>query len=89
MEDPLAKLGIYSAEEDTNEWTFEQLFDDTQWQEQHLTLEGEPRVFSGPLPGIIQPGPSQRDPCTPYFLRFWPAEVLERIMLETNKYVKL
>jgi hypothetical protein len=84
MGDPLAELGIYGVDEDTSEWTFEQLFHDTQWQEQQLTLTGAARAFTGPPPGIIHPGPGQRDPCVPYFLRFWTPEVLERIVLETN-----
>jgi hypothetical protein len=54
MEDPMAELGIYNPEEDLQGWSFKQLFDDNQWQDQHLTLLGGPRHFTRPpLRGML------------------------------------
>lgn len=86
MEDPMAELGIYNDEEDTSNWTFEEVYDDSQWQEQQMTLLGGPRRFTGPLPGSIHRGDARRGTdCRQYFDRFWSDEVLQRIVDETNR----
>jgi hypothetical protein len=56
MEDSMAELGMYNPEEDLGGWTFRKVFDDTQWQEEHLTLVGGPRRLKGPLPRPTHPG---------------------------------
>jgi hypothetical protein len=87
VEDPMAELGIYNPEEDLGRWTFRQQFDDSQWQEQQLTLVGGPRRCTGPLPGSTNPGNArQSSNCQQYFSRFWADDVLSRIVEETNRY---
>jgi hypothetical protein len=79
MEDPIAKLGLYDAEEDLD------LDEDNQWQELPLKLKSTPHCFTGPVPGVTVSGDPMHDPCMAYFLRFWPEEVLQQIVHETNR----
>lgn len=85
VENPLAELGLYNAEEDLSSWSFEERFSDDQWQEPNLRLTDDPRHFTGPLPGPKFPGSGHLDDCKEYFLRFWPPEVTFRIVRETNR----
>jgi hypothetical protein len=71
VEDSMAELGIYNEEEDLQGWSFGQLFEDSQWQEQQLTFLGGARRFTGLLPGATNPGNArQSSNCQQYFGRF-------------------
>jgi hypothetical protein len=53
---------------------------------QNLTLLGGARRFTGPLPGPTKPGNAHMaTDCLQYFRQYWLAEVLDRIVLETNR----
>jgi hypothetical protein len=75
IEDPIAELGLYDRDEDLSGWTFKHLYDDSQWQERDLTLWSTLHRFTGPV----------CEPCLAYFLRFWPEDVLDRIVMENNR----
>lgn len=82
MEDPLRELGLYNYDEDVSNWPFERVFADDQWQDQSITLVQNTNNFSGPEPGPTSPVASHP---SHYFLRFWPPEILQRIVDETNR----
>jgi hypothetical protein len=84
MGDAMAELGIYNPNEDTSDWNFKKLCDDSQWQEPELTLLGR-RRFTGPLPGPTRPLAGNPSSAIDYFQRFWPNDVLDRIIEETNR----
>ena len=85
-EDPLLDLGVYNSSEDTTGWPFERMWADDQWMETNRTFLGERGTFCGPTPGPI--GPRGALPAQPldYFMKYWPTDVLQRIILETNRY---
>jgi hypothetical protein len=84
MGDAMAELGIYDSEEDLTSKTFEELYDNMQWQESNMySLDGD-HSFSGPQPGVTCSGNGRAHSCEAYFRRFWPDSVLERIVEETN-----
>ena len=85
MGDPMAELGFYDANEDLSGWSFKELYDDSQWQEYELTLLGGPQRFRGPFLGMINPRDGCRRSCLKYFRRFWPNNVLDRIVTVTNR----
>lgn len=86
IENSMAELGIYDDKEDTSKWTFEEVYNDSQWQEQQMTLLGGARHFTGPLPGSIYRGDARQGTnCRQYFDRFWSDEVLQRVVDETNR----
>jgi hypothetical protein len=85
VEDVIAELGMYDADEDLSGWTFERLYHDWQWQEPDLTLEPESQPFTGPLSGAVNRGDGRGYSCDTYFKRLWPDEVLDRIIAETNR----
>jgi hypothetical protein len=83
IENAVQELGLYDPEEDLLGWSFDEIFADNQWHEPNLTLSDDTHNFFGP-----QPSPTMPTAQTPlqYFLRFWPNAVLDRIVLETNRY---
>ena len=85
LEDPLWDLGFYDVNEDTRSWPFEKIWADDQWMEPNLTFATERDEFRGPLPGPT--GPRRAVPAQPidYFKQYWPVEVLQRIIVETNR----
>ena len=85
-EDPLLDLGVYNSSEDTTGWPFERMWADDQWMETNCTFLGDWGTFRGPTPSPI--GPRGALPAQPvdYFMKYWPPDVLQRIILETNRY---
>ena len=85
VEDPLLDLGFYDANEDTSSWPFAKLWAGDQWMEPNLTFGTVRGAFRGPLPGPT--GPRRGVPAQPmeYFMKYWPVEVLEKIVVETNR----
>jgi len=81
-EDPLKELGLYQYGEDVSTWPFDRLFADDQWQDQAITLVNNTHNFSGPIPG---PTSAVANHLIEYFMRYWPAEVLQRVLDETNR----
>jgi hypothetical protein len=85
MGDAMAELGINDPHEDTREWNFKKVYDDSQWQEPELTLLGGPRRFTGPLLELIRPLSGNPHSGSDYFERFWPDDVFQCIVEETNR----
>lgn len=85
QEVPLLELGFYDACEDTSSWDFGKTWDDDQWQEPNMSLLGSRDNFTGPTPGPS--GEFTAVPGSPlqYFLKFWPPQVLAKIVEETNR----
>jgi hypothetical protein len=85
LEDPLLDLGFYDDHEDTSSWPFEKMWADDQWMEPNLTFGTVRGAFRGPVPGPT--GPRRAVPAQPveYFMKYWPPEVLQKIVVETNR----
>ena len=85
LEDPLRDLGFYDESEDTSRWPFDKLWADDQWMEPNLTFARSRGDFRGPTPGPT--GPKRAVPAQPvdYFMKYWPVDVRERIIVETNR----
>lgn len=85
LEDPLRDLGFYDESEDTSRWPFDKLWADDQWMEPNLTFARVRGDFRGSTPGPT--GPRRVVPAKPvdYCMKYWPVDVLERIIVETNQ----
>ena len=85
LEDPLLDLGFYDANEDTNGWPFEKMWADDQWMEPNLTFGMVRGAFRGPVPGPTRPRRAVPAQLVDYFMKYWPVEVLQKIVVETNR----
>jgi hypothetical protein len=85
VENQLLELGQYDGEEDTSQWNWERTWADDQWQEQDMTLRENTDNFTGPTPGPTGPPCGIPNSALEYFLRYWPPEVISRIIVETNR----
>jgi hypothetical protein len=85
-EDIPTELGMYDPDEDFSSWAFKRRYEDSQWQEEDITLRGQDRGFTWPLPGPLDPRSGHGSSCLLYFRRFWPDLVLDRIVVEKNRY---
>jgi hypothetical protein len=77
---------MYDRDEDLSHWTFDQFFAHSQWHETDLFLRHDIDNFSGPQPGPILPrtfSPLE------YFRRYWLDDVLDYIIVETNRYASI
>ena len=85
LEDPLWDLGFYDENEDTSGWPFDKLWADDQWMEPNLTFMRVWGAFRGPVPGPTGPRRVVHAQHVDYFMKYWPMDVLERTIVETNR----
>lgn len=84
-ENALLELGLYDVNEETEDWSAEDMWDDSQWQEQNLELLQDTENFSGLTPGPVGEHSSSPWDTFRYFKMFWPVDVRMRIISETNR----